>query len=590
MADPFVDTGFGDFGTDWWNVPADYFTGGGLPDPGSLNTDFGNLGGVPPTTGYGDFYTDPGNMLPSGEDQWFYDTQTGQVVTGPQAQEIDPSFDWKNAAKLAIGGATALGGLGAAGVGLASLFGGNDKANQTTTQTSTGARAPMTPEMQSLLGSTGGLVGSSSGGPPGAPGGGGTGLLGLSNTMIQNLMGPGQDGAPGSLQPQQQPVGQPIGQQLGGGSPDPALRGVKDPIVGDWGPGGSNFDPNGGGQSQSPFQLGAPRQMPGYPPAPQGSPLGGNWTGYPGVASLGGAPQQNVPAGYGMRETTGIQGQKMPPTLQQMGGGQAGSQGMPQPGGQPSGTPYSGTSGQGLIGQQSNVLGNLGSQIPQLNPAIMQALGMQAQGMSQGYLPSLNDPQAQARIQGIYQPGFDALNYNSGLALSNAREQLQQRGFQAPDIREGPTQALTAPILAAQQLGRSQLYGQMAGAQLDLASRLPMLGSQLNAQNYNTQMQPFNAGLNLAGAYNQPIQTQGQFPLSLLDILQRGQGTTQTVNTVGPQPSLTQQLGQVAPLLGAGGNLLSSAGNMFWPQQQQQPQVGLSGVMPQYYSSGGMYP
>ena len=212
----------------------------------------------------------------------------------------------------------------------------------------------------------------------------------------------------------------------------------------------------------------------------------------------------------------------------------------------------------------------------------MQALGMQAGGMAQGMLPSLNDPQAQARIQGIYQPGFDALNYNSGLALSNAREQLQQRGFQAPDIREGPTQALTAPILAAQQLGRSQLYGQMAGAQLDLATRLPMLGSQLNAQNLAMQMQPWQAGLNLAGAYNQPIGTQAQFPLSLLDILQRGQGSTSTVNTVGPQPSLTQQLGQVAPLVGAGGSLLSSAGNMFFPPPQQ-PQVGLSGIMPSYY-------
>jgi len=302
----------------------------------------------------------------------------------------------------------------------------------------------------------------------------------------------------------------------------------------------------------------------------QGAPLGGS----PGLGQP--PPGSQIGQQYDAMGQPGWNAGGLPMTAQQLqalaqGGGQQPQGGQPQQGG-----------GQGLIGQQSNVLGGLQGQIPQLNPAIMQALGMQAGGMAQGMLPSLNDPQAQARIQSIYQPGFDALNYNSGLALSNAREQLQQRGFQAPDIREGPTQALTAPILAAQQLGRSQLYGQMAGAQLDLATRLPMLGSQLNAQNLAMQMQPWQAGLNLAGAYNQPIGTQAQFPLSLLDILQRGQGSTSTVNTVGPQPSLTQQLGQVAPLVGAGGSLLSSAGNMFFPPPQQ-PQVGLSGIMPSYY-------
>ena len=536
--------------TDWWDVPADYFTGGmvdysqlgggldpsqfsltGLPDSGGLDPSQFSLGGA-------------------GGDQWYYDTQTGQILSLLQVQQIDPTFTatpqaegvaavpnqinpqgytlgvpalpggtpgvgpatgggldpsqyrlppandpwWGSMdAKTIIGALTAAGGLGALGLGIGSLFGGNNPANQTTSQTSSGGRAPMTPEMMSLLGSTGGLVGSpggGAGGVGGAAGGGGAGLLGLSNMMSQNLMGSGQGGAQGSAQR----LGQPGAGIQGGGGPQQ------------------------GGQVATPQQ--------------------GNWQGYPGYA-----------------------GGQMPPQVQ-------GRQ--PQQGG-----------GQGLIGQQSNVLGGLQNQIPQLNPAIMQALGMQAGGMAQGYLPSLSDPQAQARIQAIYQPGFDALSYNSDLALSAARDQLMQRGFQAPDLREGPTQALTAPILAAQQLGRSQLYGQMAGAQLDLASRLPMLGSQLNAQNYNTQMQPFNAGLGLAGAYNQPIQTQGQFPLSLLDILQRGQGTTQTVNTVGPQPSLTQQLGQVAPLVGAAGSMFGSAGNMLWPQQQQQ--VGLSGIMPRYY-------
>lgn len=457
--------------TDWWDVPADYFTGGldlsggldpslySLTDPGFGTGSLDWLGdsGIGSTGGFG---------MDLGLDTQWLDTLTGQIVTGAQAKILDP-ISWEKAIKYGIGGATALGGLGAVGLGIGSLFGGSDAANRTQTQTSAAGQGPRSPEAMQLLGSGGGAPGL-----PGAAGGGGAGLLGLSDMMLQNLMGSGQGGAPGGAPG----LGQPApGAQIG------------------------QIPPGGGAMA-----------------LPQGQ-------------------SQTWPAGPGAA------------------------------GGQPS-SPQQGQPG--LIGQQANVLGGLQSQIPQLNPAIMQALGLQAQGMAQGYLPSLSDPQAQARIQSIYQPGFDALNYNSGLALSNAREQLQQRGFQAPDIREGPTQALTAPILAAQQLGRSQLYGQMAGAQLDLASRLPMLGSQLNAQNWASQAQPFGLGTQLAGAYNQPIATQGQFPLSLLDILERGRGSTSTVNTVGPQPSLTQQLGQVAPLVGAGGNLLSSAGSMLFPQSQ----------------------
>ena len=238
----------------------------------------------------------------------------------------------------------------------------------------------------------------------------------------------------------------------------------------------------------------------------------------------------------------------------------------------------------GLMNQQQQILGALPSNIPQLNPAIMQALGANALGMSQGMLPALADPNIQARIASVYQPGFDALNYTAGQQLDQAREQLMQRGFAAPDIREGPTQALTAPIMAAQQLGRSQLYGQMAGSQLDLASRLPMQGSQLAAQQYALASQPFGLGLAAAGAFNQPIATQAQLPLSLFDILQRGQGTTQTINSVGPQPSLTTQLGQIAPIIGMGGNLLSSAGNMLYPPQQNQ-----AGSSFNPYTGGSLY-
>ena len=47
MADIFDPGGL----TDWWDVPADYFTGGMVDysqlGGGDLNTDFGNLGGEP---------------------------------------------------------------------------------------------------------------------------------------------------------------------------------------------------------------------------------------------------------------------------------------------------------------------------------------------------------------------------------------------------------------------------------------------------------------------------------------------------------------------------------------------------------------
>jgi hypothetical protein len=411
-----------------------------------------------PSLSYSDYWPG-GGMMGAGGDL-LYDTWTGQFITSAQAQQIDPTafqeysdvasryydtqmaggttsleqsgawptgtadptsagggtttpWTWQDIAKYGIGGISALGGLGALGLGVASMFGGTNAANRTTTQSSSTQQNPLPPGALALLGTPGTLGTPGVAGAPGTPGTPGTGIYGLAEGAMANLGGP-----------------------------------------------------------------------------------------------------------------------------------------------------------QGLLAKQGGLLSGLPGQIPQLNPAITGALQSQAQGMAQGMLPALNDPAAQARIRAIYQPGFDALNYNAGLALDNAKEALQGRGFAVPDIREGPTQALTAPILAAQQLGRSQLYGQMAGAQLDLASRLPMQAAQLAAQEYGLRQFPFNASLQAAQAYDRPIATQGQIPLSLLDILARQSGTTSTVNTVGPQPSLTQQLGQLAPVIGAAGGMLGTAGNIMFPPQR----------------------
>ncbi|MBI3938172.1 MAG: hypothetical protein HY323_14435 [Betaproteobacteria bacterium] len=518
-----------------------------------LNTDFGNLIGGGDTIDWNSPWWASDIAASPGGDQWFYDTQTGQIVNAMQAQALDPTFttydtfrqptmggadtgggtDWLTARNI-LGGASALGGLGMLGLGIGSLFGGNDAASRTSTQTATGGQGPRSAEAMALLGGVG-----QPGGPGGAPDAPGSGLLGLGNLMMQNLGGSGLGEAP---------------------APAPGLLSAPgspgfNEATGQYAPG---REPPGWIPGATAWQM---DQM-GAKPVPGGGQPAPTWTPPPGRDDLS-APTSLDAMGNLARPAGGL-----PMTGAQLRTLAAGQQ-WAQP-------PQQGQPGQpGLIGQQSQLLGGLQNQIPQLNPLILQALGAQAGGMAQGYLPSLNDPQAQARIQSIYQPGFDALNYNAGLALQNAREQLQQRGFQAPDIREGPTQALTAPILAAQQLGRSQLYGQMAGAQLDLASRLPMLGAQLAAQQYGLQQQPFNMGLQLAGAYNQPIATQGQFPLSLFDIMERGRGSTQTVNTVGPQPSLTQSLGQIAPVIGGAGGLLGTAGNVLWPPQQ----VGLSGLL-----------
>lgn len=435
----------------WSDVPAEYYTNGVI--------DYSQFGSPSPYVGYEDFSTPLTPGLSSGEEEWFYDTQTGQVITAAQAKAIDP-VGWDQWLKYGVGAVTGLAGLGTLGAAAYSLFGGSDPENRTTQQTSTTAPGGLSPQALQLLTGGGGAAGG------GAPGGGVGGMLYDTQT----------------------------GQYV---TAEAAQR----------------LDPSGYANYTSAF---------------------GTGTGLMGLAGAG---------------------------AESVGG----------PG--------------GLMNQQQQILGALPANIPALNPAITQAIGANALGMSQGMLPALADPNIQQRIAQVYQPGFDALNYTAGQALDQAQQQLQQRGFEAPDIREGPTQALTAPILAAQELGRSQLYGQMAGSQLDLASRLPMQGSQLAAQQYALQSQPFGLGLQAVNAFNQPIMTQGQMPLSLFDILSRNQGATQTVNTVGPQPSLTQQIGQVAPMVGAAGSLLGSAGSTLFPQQNSN----MSGFLFNPYTGGPLY-
>lgn len=218
----------------------------------------------------------------------------------------------------------------------------------------------------------------------------------------------------------------------------------------------------------------------------------------------------------------------------------------------------------GLMGVQNMALQNALSQpLPQLNPLIMQALGDQALGMSQGQLPGLSDPAAMQRLDQIYNPQLAMLSDTTGTALDRARMALQERGFAVPDMFEGPTQGLVGPILKGQELARGNILGQRAGAELALAQSLPQQAMQLAQGGMQLGAMPLQLALQQAQAAMQPLLLSSQIPLDLMRILQSGRGSSTTGSTVGPEPSFLQSISQAAPLFGAASGLFGAAGNMF---------------------------
>ncbi len=221
--------------------------------------------------------------------------------------------------------------------------------------------------------------------------------------------------------------------------------------------------------------------------------------------------------------------------------------------------------GQNLQGPGGLLQGQINA-IPQLNPQIQQAIQGNALGFSQGQVPTLNNPQAQQYFGNILAGQNAQVDYNQTNSLANAMDLLRQRGFAGGSeiFREGSPAAAAGPIIAQANAQRATNLGNVNAQQLQYATQLPALGSQLNTQQLGAQQVPFNA-------QTSALATQGQIPQNLLSSLMN-QGQTTTSNATGASPNLVQTLGQIAPLLGAAGGLASGA-----TANGQNPLAGLWG-------------
>jgi hypothetical protein len=202
--------------------------------------------------------------------------------------------------------------------------------------------------------------------------------------------------------------------------------------------------------------------------------------------------------------------------------------------------------------------------IPQLNPAIQAAIGQNALGFSRGDVPTLNNPQAQQYFQNILGGQNAAVDYQSANALTDAMQQLRNRGFAggAEIFREGAPAAAMGPILAQANAQKAMNLGNINAQQLGYAAQLPLWGSQLASQQLAQQTVPF-------GAYTTAAQTQGGIPMDLLRALMGQGGSSTTQTTTGAAPNLLQTLGQITPLLGAAGAAFGS------PSVTGQTQFGI---------------
>ena len=195
--------------------------------------------------------------------------------------------------------------------------------------------------------------------------------------------------------------------------------------------------------------------------------------------------------------------------------------------------------------------GQIGA-IPQLNPTIMAAINQNALGLSQGDVPTLASPQAQAYFQNVLGGQNAAVDYNTGNALSDAIAQLNARGFAggADIFREGAPAAAMGPILAQANAQKAMNLGNINAQQLAYALQLPQIGSQLATQALNQQQVPFNA-------YTQALSSQSGIPQALLNALMQAGGSTTQTNTSGGG-STTNTTGQNVMNTTSGGTTLTN--------------------------------
>lgn len=265
--------------------------------------------------------------------------------------------------------------------------------------------------------------------------------------------------------------------------------------------------------------------------------------------------------------------------------GLLGSPGTMTPGADGAPGMYTGGSGlQGAAGQAASNLqgpqgllqGQIGA-IPQLNPAIQAAIGQNALGFSQGDVPTLNNPQAQQYFQNVLGGQNAAVDYQTGNSLSDAIQQLRARGFAGGSeiFREGSPAAAAGPILAQANAQKAMNLGNMNAQQLQYATLLPQLGSQLNTQQLGQQAVPF-------GAYTTAAQTQSGIPQALLQALMGQGGSTSTQTSTGASPNLLQTLGQIFPVLSAGTSYLGSPGVIGTPPNSLSGSPGTPSLWSQY--------
>ena len=186
---------------------------------------------------------------------------------------------------------------------------------------------------------------------------------------------------------------------------------------------------------------------------------------------------------------------------------------------------------------------------------------------------SLANPQAQQYFQNILGGQNAAVDYQSTNALTDAMQQLRNRGFAggAEIFREGAPAAAMGPILAQANAQKAMNLGNINAQQLAYATGLPQLGANLNAAQLGAQGVPFSA-------YTSALGSQSQIPQALLAALLGQGGSTSTSTATGPTPNLVQTLGQITPLLGAAGGLLNApsvSGSQGFPAFGIPPTPGL---------------
>src|SRR3990167_5772951 len=296
-----------------------------------------------------------------------------------------------------------------------------------------------------------------------------------------------------------------------------------------------------GASTPSPTQLSGWAQALGMAPGALSALLGLGSLGPAGAAPLRAGHQP----GTATQTTTTQPNALNNPQVQQLLGS-AGTQGAGGAGGAyTGGTGLQGAAGQAaanLQGPRGLLQGQMGA-IPQLNPAIQAAIGQNALGFSQGEVPTLANPQAQAYFQNILGGQNAAVDYQSTNSLTDAMQQLRNRGFAggAEIFREGAPAAAMGPILAQANAQKAMNLGNINAQQLAYATGLPQLGANLNAAQLGAQGVPFSA-------YTSALGSQSQIPQALLAALLGQGGSTSTSTATGPTPNLVQTLGQITPL------------------------------------------